>query len=570
MNAKWRKHFTHNPVKNLKSNSSSARDNFNHYRWASQLPDVYIGHPNRIERYAQYMNMNNDSEINATLDIISEFCTQKNVENGTGLDLYFYEEATDSEVKVLREALINWWKINKFENRLFKIFRSTIQYGDQIFVRDPETFEWFWVDMDSVVKIIVNEGSGKEIEQYVIKDLNPNFQGLTVTQKTHQDQSPGMTTTGLNVDRSYMQSNSGTYGGSGATSRFSLELNEEAIGAEHVIHCSLTEGMDASWPFGTSILEKIFKVYKQKELLEDSLLIYRIQRAPERRVFKIDVGDMPAHIAMAYVERIKNEINQKRLPSNTGGGSSMMDATYNPLSMNEDYFFPVTAEGRGGSVDILPGGQQLGEINDLLYFNNKLMRGLRIPSSYLPTGPEEGTKTYEDGRLGQSLIQEKMFNEYCMRLQNLIAPTFDQEFKIFLKHRGYEIDNSIFDLRFNEPQNFSAYREVEVDSNRLGAFNQIKDEPYISTRFAMKRYLGLSEEEMAENDRMWREENIEEESKPVSGEANLRSLGISPGKFESDMELASGDDLGGDLGDEGIGGDNLDFGGEPPEENPEI
>jgi hypothetical protein len=112
----------------------------------------------------------------------------------------------------------------------------------------------------------------------------------------------------------------------------------------------MTEGLDVNWPFGVSLFESIFKVFKQKELLEDAILIYRISRAPERRMFKIDVGNMPAHLAMQFVERVKNEINQRRIPTQSGGGQNLMDASYNPMSMNEDFFFPQTAEGRGSSV----------------------------------------------------------------------------------------------------------------------------------------------------------------------------------------------------------------------------
>ena len=167
-------------------------------------------------------------------------------------------------------------------------------------------------------------------------------------------------------------------------------INEMAIDAKHVVHLSLTEGLDRYWPFGQSVLENIFKVYKQKELLEDAVLIYRVQRAPERRIFYIDVGNMPTHMAMAYVDRVKNEIHQRRIPSQSGGGNNVIDSAYNPLSINEDYFFPVTADGRGSDVTLLQGGQNLGEIDDLKYFNNRLARGLRVPSSYLPTGPDDG------------------------------------------------------------------------------------------------------------------------------------------------------------------------------------
>jgi len=563
----WRKHFklhssTSSPLTHANAGHSNT-DSFGYGNWANNLPDVYTGHPNRIERYAQYENMDADAVVNAALDIIARSCTQKNVENGTSFDIYFNEKATDNEIKMLREALIQWWKINDFEKRIFKIFRNTIKYGDQVFIRDPETMELYWVTMEDVVKVIVNEGDGKKPEQYVLRNINPNFENMTMTQHTHQDASTGVTSTGTSVNQSYLQPQGG-YAMDGG-SRFEQQINENAIAVEHIVHCTLTEGLDVSWPFGTSILEKIYKVFKQKELLEDAILIYRIQRAPERRVFKIDVGNMPSHMAMAFVERVKNEIHQKRLPS-VNGGQNAMDATYNPLSTGEDYFFPTTADGRGSSVETLEGGSNLGEINDLLYFNNLLLHGLRVPKTYISTFSSDGNSAYNDGKLGQSLMEEQVYNDFCMGLQTLIAPTLDQEFKIFLSYRGLEIDNSVFDLRFNEPQNFAAYRQVEVDSNRISTFTQLKDEPYMAKRFLMKRYLGLTEEEMQENDEMWREENSQDDTLPISGES-MRGIGMSPGGFESDMELADPEqaDMGDDMGleDEGgtpvEGGEDLDI-----------
>ena len=106
-------------------------------------------------------------------------------------------------------------------------------------------------------------------------------------------------------------------------------------------------------------------------------------------------------------------MHQRRIPTTTGGGANMMDASYNPLSINEDYFFPQTSDGRGSSVEVLPGGTNLGEIDDLKYFNNKMARGLRVPSSYLPTGPDDSGATTNDGKVGTALIQEFRFNKYC-------------------------------------------------------------------------------------------------------------------------------------------------------------
>ena len=322
----------------------------------------------------------------------------------------------------------------------------------------------------------------------------------------------------------------------GGGSRFTHAKNEAAVSAEHIVHLSLTEGLDVFWPFGNSVLENIFKVFKQKELLEDSIIIYRVQRAPERRIFKIDVGNMPSHMAMAFVERIKNEVHQRRIPTQTGNGAqNMMDATYNPLSTNEDYFFPQTADGRGSSVDVLPGGANLGEITDLRFFTNKLFRGLRIPSSYLPTTADDGSQAYTDGRVGTALIQEWRFNQYCQRLQAMIADRLDSEFKLFMRWRGFNIDGSLFDLQFNEPQNFAQYRQADIDAARISTFTQLEPLPYLSKRFLMKRYLGMTEQEITENEMMWKEERGDTEAAPAEA-PGLRNVGISPGGINADLE----------------------------------
>jgi len=522
-------------------------DDFGYKNYRSRLPEVYTGHPNRIERYNQYEMMDVDAEINACLDIIAEFSTQKNEHNKTPFNLNFKDEPTPHEIELLKTQLQQWCKLNEFETRIFKIFRNCLKYGDQVFVRDPENFKLYWVDMIKVIKVIVNESEGKKPEQYVIKDLNINLENLVVAQKTNTDFAANPAT-GMG----------GTGGGSGAGggytvpsannttgSRFTLGFNEAAIDSKHVVHMSLTEGLDRFWPFGQSILENIFKVYKQKELLEDAVLIYRVQRAPERRVFKIDVGNMPSHMAMAFVERIKNEIHQRRIPS-MYGGQAIVDATYNPLSMNEDYFFPVTADGRGSSVDLLPGGQNLGEIDDLKYFNNRLARGLRVPSSYLPTGPDDNTTPLSDGRVGTAMIQEFRFNQYCERLQNYVCRKLDEEFKLFLRWRGLNIDSGLFELEFNPPQNFAAYRQTELDTARVATFTSVEQYPYMSKRFMLERFLGLSEEEINKNERMWREENDKEIEIDPEGK-DLRSIGISSGDIETDLqtgeEAVEGEDM---------------------------
>ena len=528
----WKKYFrTVNTAGTLSPVNGGQPNNMGFKNYQSNLPEVYTGHPNRIERYNQYEQMDMDSEINAALDILSEFSTQASQENGSPFQFFWREQPTDNEVKIIKEQLTQWCTLNELNERVFKIFRNTIKYGDQVFLRDPETFKLYWVEMSKVTKVIVNEAEGKKPEQYIVKDIGPNFENLTATTINATDISVNHPQVG-GPSGAYIQPKTPYSGGS----RFSNAQNESTINAEHVVHISLTEGLDFSWPFGNSVLENVFKVFKQKELLEDAIIIYRIQRAPERRMFKIDVGNMPSHMAMAFVERVKNEISQRRIPTQTGGGQNMMDATYNPLSTNEDYFFPITEGGRGSSVEILQGGQNLGEITDLHFFTNKLFRGLRIPASYLPTGMDTGLdgNNFNDGKVGNALIQEWRFNQYCMRLQKMVIQKLDQEFKMFMRWRGINIDGAIFELRFNEPQNFASYRQAELDTTRINSYTQLEQVPYMSKRFLLSRFLGLTEEEMKENERMWREEQGDIEEAPAP-EAGLRSVGITPGAIGADL-----------------------------------
>ena len=546
--AGWKKYFksANSNTSGMMSPISGGSGNMpetGYRNFASQLPEVYIGHPNRTERYNQYEQMDMDSEVNAALDILAEFMTQTNTENGTGFDLFFKEDPTDNEVNILKDQLQQWVSLNDLNKRLFRLVRNTIKYGDQVFLRDPETFKLYYTEMFKVTKVIVNEAEGKEPEQYVIKDLNINFQNLTATALSSSDTFINHPQVG-GPSGSYTQPQTPYSGGS----RFSHAQNEAVLDAEHVVHISLTEGLDLNWPFGTSVLESIFKIFKQKELLEDAIIIYRIQRAPERRIFKIDVGNMPTHMAMAYVDRVKNEIHQRRIPTQTGGGQNMMDATYNPLSTNEDYFFPQTADGRGSSVEVFPGGSNLGEITDLRYFTNKMFRGLRIPSSYLPTGTDEGERTYSDGKTTTALIQEWRFNQYCIRLQNMIVDKLDQEFKMFMRWRGINIDNNLFDLRFNEPQNFAKYRQAEVDATRIQTFTALEPIPYLSKRFLLERYLDLSEEEMTRNDELWAQENGTVADTEIP-DAGLRAVGVTNAGIQQDLDaVAPPTDLGVDAG----------------------
>ena len=144
----WKKYFT--PVTNqsgsLSPISGMERPTGSKLNYSSYLPDVYSGHPNRLERYIQYDTMDSDSEVNAALDILAEFCSQMNEENSTPFQIFFKDQATPTEVKIIKKYLQQWTKLNKFQTRIFRIVRNAFKYGDAFFIRDPETKAWLYFD----------------------------------------------------------------------------------------------------------------------------------------------------------------------------------------------------------------------------------------------------------------------------------------------------------------------------------------------------------------------------------------------------------------------------------------
>lgn len=556
----WKKFFK--PVNSVLPVAQRSVDTTSAYastaKYSNWLPEVYAGPPDRLQRYSVYDSMNYDHEISAAVDTIADFGTEADEVSKLPFIIKFNDDPTPSEVQILEKSLGQWVRLNKFNRRLWGMFRSTLVYGDQFFIRDPETFKLFWIDPAKVEKVIVNESDGKKIESYFVKDIDLNMKSLVATNQLNKSSNAAfggnsaVFSAPMQGGMNYISSGTGASG----TSNYQ-DGGATAVDAEHILQLSLTDGMNAAWPFGLSILEQIYKVYKQKELLEDAILIYRVHRAPERRVFFIDVGTMPPNKAQQYLERIRYEVQQKRVPTRTGGGANVVDSTYNPMSILEDYFFAVTSEGRGSKVEVLPGGENLGDIDDLRYFNNKMLRALGVPSSYLPTGPDDGNTAVTDGRVGTAFIQEFRFAKVVSRYQQQIIEPIDLEFKLFLKFRGVTIDSSLFDLEFTPPQSFSEYRQLELDSARINTFTALTDISFVSKRFILKTYLGWSEEQLAENERMWKEERSRL-TKTFSPDQGMGG-GMGGGAGLSDVGITSS-------GIDGMAPEEADLGGMSPDD----
>lgn len=254
------------------------------------------------------------------------------------------------------------------------------------------------------------------------------------------------------------------------------------------------------------MIENCRRAYKQLSLIEDSIVIYRLVRAPERLVFKVDVGNMPVPKAEEYVRKLMQQYWSRK---NFDNSQSRVTNVYDPQSMLDAYWFTKRGDSEGTTVDQLAGGQNLGQLDDLMYFVKKLYKSLKVPLSRLdPQDP------FKDGN--EITREELRFARFIIRIQNQIAQGFKNSFITHLKLRGKKLDDEkskslweAFDLRehqvhveFNMPTNFAVMREQQIFDLKKNNYIGIIGSELMSQSFAQKYYLGLTEEQMAEN-REW-------------------------------------------------------------------
>ena len=256
-------------LKNAYSSSSAIDNN------ASWLPQFYHGSADRINRYKQYDYMDFDVDVNMALDKTAEFCTLIDETTGLPFILKINKDVTTSDAEILRHMLDKWCRINDWNGRLFEMFRSTLKYGDQMFIRDPDTFVLNWVDMYNVSRVLVNEEFGKDPEYCFIRNVDFNLKEKVATEQSNYISSLTLTSGGMTptVGGSFSTKNSTSYGFNtdGYTNPYSLgnngQIDEEyPVSYSHIVHVSRSQGMDNVWPFGRSILDPVFKPFRQKRI----------------------------------------------------------------------------------------------------------------------------------------------------------------------------------------------------------------------------------------------------------------------------------------------------------------
>jgi len=250
-------------------------------------------------------------------------------------------------------------------------------------------------------------------------------------------------------------------------------------------------------------LEKAKVPFNQLKLLETSVIIYRIVRAPERLVFRIDTGNMPREKALAYVEKIKSKMTRKQTyDTKTGQLTSAPEI----MSMLENYYVPQSADGRGSNIDTV-GGDSKGftELDDIYYFSRKLYRALKYPISRVTAEEEKrgADIVFGGSSTGEISRDEIKWAKFLERQQHKFCKSLEETFLLHLDFKGlkkqYNLTEESFSIRMNPPSKYKEQMEQNFLESRYNNYMALADREEISRYFLMKNFLKWNQEEIEEN-----------------------------------------------------------------------
>jgi Bacteriophage T4-like portal protein (Gp20) len=400
--------------------------------------------PNRISAYYDYESMEFTPEISAALDIYSEESTTMS-EKGQILTIF-----SDSErIKGILEEL--FYEKLDINTNLQMWTRGLCKYGDD--------FVYLKIDPEKGI-VGCQQLPNIEIER---------IEGAASKQPTQ--------TRDTKVPSREL--------------RFNWKTKEMEFQAWEIAHFRLL-GDDRKLPYGTSMLDKIRRIWKQLLLAEDAMLIYRTSRAPERRVFKVFVGNMDDKDIEPYVQRVANKFKRDQISDPRNG---QVDMRYNQMAVDQDYFIPVRDPSQTNPIETLPGAQNLGEIADIEYIQKKLLAALRIPKAFL--GFEEVVGE------GKSLaLMDIRFARTINRIQKSLIQELNKIALIHLYLTGMEDELNNFNLSLTNPsaqsdllrieqwkEKITLYKDATSDQSQVGILP-------VSHTWAKKNILGMSEAEV--------------------------------------------------------------------------
>jgi len=400
--------------------------------------------PNRLSAYYDYESMEFTPEISAALDIYAEESTTMS-EKGQILTIFSDSERVKN---ILEDLFHNKMDIN---TNLQMWARGLCKYGDD--------FVYLKIDPEKGI-VGVQQLPNIEIER---------IEGAaSKTPNAHTD---------IKVPTREL--------------RFTWKNKDMEFQAWEIAHFRLL-GDDRKLPYGTSMLDKIRRIWKQLLLAEDAMLIYRTSRAPERRVFKVFVGNMDDKDIEPYVQRVANKFKRDQVADPRNGN---VDMRYNQMAVDQDYFIPVRDPSQTNPIETLPGAQNLGEIADIEYIQKKLLAALRIPKAFL--GFEEVVGE------GKSLaLMDIRFARTINRIQKSLIQELNKIALVHLYLLGLEEDLDNFSLSLTNPsaqsdllrieqwkEKITLYKDATSDQSQVGILP-------VSHTWAKKNILGMSDSEV--------------------------------------------------------------------------
>jgi hypothetical protein len=398
--------------------------------------------PTRIAAFYDYESMEFTPEISTALDIYAEESTTPN-EDGHILQIY----SESKRIKgILADLFNNTLDIN---TNLQMWIRNTCKYGDN----------FVYLKLDSEKGII----GCVQLPNIEVERLEKGMSPRTPNSEVRPDEK------GL---------------------RFKWKEKQMEFNTFEVAHFRLL-GDDRKLPYGTSMLEKARRIWKQLVLSEDAMLIYRTSRAPERRVFKVFVGNMDDKDVESYVQRVANKFKRDQIVDNKTGN---VDLRFNQMAVDQDYFIPVRDATQTMPIETLPGGTNLSEIADIEYIQKKLVCALRIPKAYL--GFEEPVG---DGK-NLSLLDIR-FARTINRIQKNILSELNKIAIVHLFLLGFEDELQNFTLGLNNPSKQADLLMVDVWKEKVLLYKDLVSEipnslAPTSATWAKKHIFGFSDEDI--------------------------------------------------------------------------
>jgi len=442
---------------------------------------------NEIELITRYREMSNHPECDMAIDeIVNEAITH--TENGEVLKIVLDNlKQPETIKKKILEEFNNIQKMLNFSN-----------LADDLFKR------WY-IDGRIYYHVVVNEKDPKKGIQE-LRYIDPRK--IRKVREIQKERDPK---TGANIIKSLAEYY--VYNDRGSTTQtFTANATQGLrIAPEAIINVN-SGLMDAKNVFVISYLHKAIKALNQLRMIEDAVVIYRISRAPERRIFYIDVGNLPKGKAEQYLKDIMAKYRNKMV-YDASTGELRDDRKH--MSMLEDFWLPRREGGKGTEITTLPGGQNLGEMEDVKYFQKKLLNALNVPASRLDTnsGSMMGL-----GRTTEVTRDEVKFSKFVNRLRNKFSQIFDHALKIQLVLKGvctteeYEDFSEQIYYDFIKDNNFTEMRDAELLRERVNTATML--DPFIgkyySAAWVRKNVLQMTDEEIEQM-----EKEIEEEG-PVA------------------------------------------------------